>query len=102
MQHLSRRELVGLTVAALAFGAIEHALRELGGGGGFNAVTRFLPYVGYYLAGHLAADRGAERTFATARPVALRRRLAGDRHRQRCAAARVTAGPPTAISSTTT
>ena len=51
--HLSRRELVGLTAAALAFGVAEHAVRELGGGGGFNAVTRFLPYVGYYLAGYL-------------------------------------------------
>ncbi len=42
-----------LTGGALAFGLGEHAVRELGGGGGFNAVTRFLPYVGYYLAGYL-------------------------------------------------
>ncbi len=53
IEHSSRRELTILTVAALAFGAGEHAVRELGGGGGFNAVTRFLPYIGYYLAGYL-------------------------------------------------
>ena len=41
------------TAAALGFGVAEHAFRELGGGGGLNAVTRFLPYVGYYLAGYV-------------------------------------------------
>ncbi len=51
--HASRRELQILTGGALAFGLAEHAFRELGGGGGFNAVTRCLPYVGYYLAGYL-------------------------------------------------
>ena len=53
IQHSSRRELTILTGAALAFGLGEHLVRELGGGGGFNAVTRFLPYVGYYLVGYL-------------------------------------------------
>lgn len=53
IEHSSRRELTILTGAALAFGLGEHAVRELGGGGGFNAVTRFLPYIGYYLAGYL-------------------------------------------------
>jgi surface polysaccharide O-acyltransferase-like enzyme len=53
IEHSSRRELTMLTGGALAFGLGEHFVRELGGGGGFNAVTRFLPYVGYYLAGYL-------------------------------------------------
>jgi surface polysaccharide O-acyltransferase-like enzyme len=53
IEHSSRRELTILTGGALGFGLVEHAVRELGGGGGFNAVTRFLPYVGYYLAGYL-------------------------------------------------
>ncbi len=53
VEHLSRRELTWLTAGALVFGVVEHATRDLGGGGGFNAVTRFLPYVGYYLAGYL-------------------------------------------------
>ena len=53
IEHSSRRELTLLTGGALAFGLGEHAVRELGGGGGFNAVTQFLPYVGYYLAGYL-------------------------------------------------
>ncbi len=53
IEHSSRRELAIVTGGALAFGLVEHAVRELGGGGGFNAVTRFLPYVGYYLAGYL-------------------------------------------------
>ncbi len=51
--YSSRRDLTWMTAAALGFGLAEHAVRELGGGGGFNAVTRFLPYVGYYLAGYL-------------------------------------------------
>lgn len=53
--HSTRRELRIATGAALAFGLAEHAFRELGGGGSLNAVTRFLPYIGYYLAGHLLA-----------------------------------------------
>ena len=53
VQHSSRRELYWMTGAALGFGLAEHAFRELGGGGGFNAITRFLPYVGYYLAGYV-------------------------------------------------
>ncbi len=52
IRHSSRRELWWLTAGALVFGLAEHAFRELGGGGGFNAATRFLPYVGYYLAGY--------------------------------------------------
>jgi surface polysaccharide O-acyltransferase-like enzyme len=53
--HLSRRELYWLTGAALGFGLLEHAIRDLGGGGGCNAVTIFLPYVGYFLAGYVLA-----------------------------------------------
>jgi surface polysaccharide O-acyltransferase-like enzyme len=53
IEHSSRRELTMLTAGALAFGLGEHFVRELGGSGGFNAVTRFLPYIGYYLAGYL-------------------------------------------------
>jgi surface polysaccharide O-acyltransferase-like enzyme len=52
--HSSRRELQVFTAVALGFGLAEHAFRELGGGS-LNAVTRCLPYVGYYLAGHLLA-----------------------------------------------
>ncbi len=70
IEHSSRRELTLLTGAALVFGLGEHAVRELGGGGGFNAVTRFLPYVGYYLAGYLLT------TFAvTERTQRISRRL---------------------------
>jgi surface polysaccharide O-acyltransferase-like enzyme len=70
--HSSRRELTIVTGAALAFGAAEHAVRELGGGGGFNAVTRFLPYVGYYLAGHLLATfTVSERTQQLSRRLAV-------------------------------
>lgn len=53
--HSSRRELQIATAACLSFGLAEHAFRELGPGGSLNAVTRCLPYVGYYLAGHLLA-----------------------------------------------
>jgi surface polysaccharide O-acyltransferase-like enzyme len=53
--HCSRRELYWLTGGALGFGLLEHAIRDLGGGGGFNAVTIFLPYVGYFLAGYVLA-----------------------------------------------
>lgn len=53
IEHSSRRELQIATAAALSFGLAEHAFRELGPGGSLNAVTRCLPYVGYYLAGHL-------------------------------------------------
>jgi surface polysaccharide O-acyltransferase-like enzyme len=53
--HSSRRELQIATGAALGFGLAEHAFRELGGTGSLNAVTRCLPYVGYYLAGHMLA-----------------------------------------------
>jgi surface polysaccharide O-acyltransferase-like enzyme len=54
--HSSRRELQIATAACLGFGLAEHAFRELGPGGSLNAVTRCLPYVGYYLAGHLLAS----------------------------------------------
>ena len=70
IEHSTRRELDWLTGAALGFGLLEHAFREFGGGGGFNAVTRFLPYVGYYLAGYVL--RTAEVTEWTQR---LSRRL---------------------------
>jgi surface polysaccharide O-acyltransferase-like enzyme len=71
IEHSSRRELTILTGAALAFGVGEHAVRALGGGGGYNAVTRFLPYVGYYLAGYLVM------TFTvTERSQRIARRLA--------------------------
>jgi surface polysaccharide O-acyltransferase-like enzyme len=70
IEHSSRRELYWMTGAALGFGLVEHAFRELGGGGGFNAITRFLPYVGYYLAGYVL--RTAEVTEWTQR---LSRRL---------------------------
>jgi surface polysaccharide O-acyltransferase-like enzyme len=69
--HSSRRELQIATGAALGFGLVEHAFRELGPGGSLNAVTRCLPYVGYYLAGHLLAT--AE---VTPRMQRLARRLA--------------------------
>jgi surface polysaccharide O-acyltransferase-like enzyme len=72
VEHSSRRELTILTAAALAFGVLEHAVRELGGGGGFNAVTRFLPYIGYYLAGYLLTTFSVtERTQRTARWLLL-------------------------------
>jgi surface polysaccharide O-acyltransferase-like enzyme len=32
---------------------LEYTVRNFGHAGGVNAVTRFLPFVGYYLAGHL-------------------------------------------------
>jgi surface polysaccharide O-acyltransferase-like enzyme len=70
VEHSSRRDLTILTAGALGFGLLEHAVRELGGGGGFNAVTRFLPYIGYYLAGYLIT------TFAvTERTQSVSRRL---------------------------
>jgi surface polysaccharide O-acyltransferase-like enzyme len=72
IEHSSRRELTIATAAALAFGAGEHAVRELGGGGGFNAVTRFLPYIGYYLAGYLITTfTVTERTQRTARRLVV-------------------------------
>ncbi len=72
IEHSSRRELTIITSAALTFGALEHAVRELGGGGGFNAVTRFLPYVGYYLAGYLITTFPVtERTRRIARRLAV-------------------------------
>ncbi len=83
IEHSSRRDLTILTGAALAFGLLEHAVRELGGGGGFNAVTRFLPYIGYYLAGHLlTTSTVTARTQRTARS-ARGGRVARDGARQR-------------------
>ena len=69
--HSSRHELRLATGACLAFGLAEHAFRELGPGGSLNAVTRCLPYVGYYLAGHLLATADI-----TPRIQQLARRLA--------------------------
>jgi surface polysaccharide O-acyltransferase-like enzyme len=69
--HSSRRELQIATGACLTFGLAEHVFRELGPGGSLNAVTRCLPYVGYYLAGYLLAS--AE---ITPRHQQLARRLA--------------------------
>ena len=69
--HSSRRELQMATAACLGFGLAEHAFRELGRGGSLNAVTRCLPYVGYYLAGHLLATAQI-----TPRAQQLARRLA--------------------------
>lgn len=72
VRHCNRRELLALTAAALAFGLCEHAIRALGGGGGFNAVTRCLPYVGYYLAGYLLRTATlSERTQRLARRLFL-------------------------------
>jgi len=101
VEHSSRRDLTILTAAALGFGLLEHAVRELGGGGGFNAMTRFLPYIGYYLAGHLITTfTVTERSQRVARRLVV---LGGSRRPS--AAARsppATAGPATATSSTTT
>jgi surface polysaccharide O-acyltransferase-like enzyme len=72
VEHSSRRDLTILTGAALGFGLLEHAVREFGGGGGFNAVTRFLPYIGYYLAGYLITTfTVTERTQRAARWLAV-------------------------------
>ena len=101
IEHSTRRELYWMTGAALGFGLVEHAFRELGGGGGFNAITRFLPYVGYYLAGYVL--RTAEVTEWTQR---LSRRLFFAGWLATASAAlpsrHGTGGLPTAISSTTT
>ncbi|MCW2549048.1 MAG: conserved hypothetical transrane protein, partial [Mycobacterium sp.] len=70
--HSSRRELQIATAAALGFGLAEHAFRELGGTGSLNAVTRCLPYVGYYLAGYLLSTAEiAERGQYLARRLAV-------------------------------
>ena len=53
LAHLGRRETAMLTAGALGFSVLELTVRNFGQAGGVNAVTRFLPFVGYYLAGHL-------------------------------------------------
>lgn len=53
LAHLGRRETVMLTAGALGFSVLELTVRDFGHAGGVNAVTRFVPFVGYYLAGHL-------------------------------------------------
>jgi surface polysaccharide O-acyltransferase-like enzyme len=53
LAHLGQRETVLLTAGALSFSLLEYTVRSFGDAGGVNAVTRFVPFVGYYLAGHL-------------------------------------------------
>ena len=60
----SRRALWALAGLALAGGALDQLLVRVVGAGEPNAVTRFLPFVGYYVAGWLLRDvvpRGAAR-----------------------------------------
>jgi surface polysaccharide O-acyltransferase-like enzyme len=63
LAHLGQRETVLLTAGALSFSVLELTVRNFGQAGGVNAVTRFLPFVGYYLAGYLL------RQFALSRQV---------------------------------
>jgi len=54
--HAPRRMLWAFTALMLALGVADQALGTLAGEGQPNAVTRFLPYVGYFLAGWLLRD----------------------------------------------
>lgn len=67
--HAPRRMLAGFAAVMLALGAADQAIATLGGVGEPNAVTRFLPYVGYFVAGWLL--RGVRPGFALLRTATL-------------------------------
>lgn len=54
--HAPRRTLWWAAVLTTALGVADQAISDLAGIGEANAVTRFLPYLGYYLLGHLLRD----------------------------------------------
>jgi len=49
---LPERGVLGLAAGLIALGAADQVLSAFFGAGRANAVTMFLPYLGYYLAGH--------------------------------------------------
>ena len=54
--HAPRRMLWAFTALMLALGVADQAIGTLAGAGQPNAVTRFLPYLGYFVAGWLLRD----------------------------------------------
>ena len=54
--HAPRRMLWGFTAMMLGLGVTDQAIGTLVGQGEPNAVTRFLPYVGYFVTGWLLRD----------------------------------------------
>jgi surface polysaccharide O-acyltransferase-like enzyme len=54
--HDGRREFATVTFGALLFGVLDQTVQSFAGKGGVNALTWFVPYVGYYLAGRLLRD----------------------------------------------
>lgn len=54
--HAPRRMMWGFTAIMLGLGVTDQAIGTLVGQGQPNAVTRFLPYVGYFVAGWLLRD----------------------------------------------
>jgi surface polysaccharide O-acyltransferase-like enzyme len=68
--HLSQRDTVLLTAGALSFSVLEYTVRDFGDAGGVNAVSRFLPFVGYYLAGHLLRQFAVPHRVARFAPAA--------------------------------
>ncbi|MGZ4485855.1 MAG: acyltransferase [Nocardioidaceae bacterium] len=52
----TQRMVVVFAVVMLCLGVADQALDMLGGAGDPNAITRFLPYVGYYVAGWVLRD----------------------------------------------
>ena len=54
--HAPRRMMWGFTAIMLGLGVTDQAIGTLIGQGQPNAVTRFLPYVGYFVAGWLLRD----------------------------------------------
>lgn len=54
--HASWPRQAAFVVVFLGIGVLDEALRALTDTGGVNAATRFLPYVGYYVAGWVLRD----------------------------------------------
>lgn len=62
--HASRRLLVAAVVVTLGLAAADRLQHWWMGGGGFNAFSYFLPWIGYYLLGYLLATIPVRRAHA--------------------------------------
>jgi surface polysaccharide O-acyltransferase-like enzyme len=63
--HASWQRQAAFVVMFLGIGILDEALRALTDTGGVNAATRFLPYVGYYVAGWVLRDVVISRRLVT-------------------------------------
>lgn len=69
--HASWQRQAAFVVVFLGIGILDQALRALTDTGGVNAATRFLPYVGYYVAGWVLRDVVISRRLVTIASVLL-------------------------------